>query len=327
MNQAAAHLEEAAPASGKPLSYEYAIDVTGLTKKFGDKIAVNNVSIKVRVGEVFGFLGSNGSGKTTTIRMLCGLLVPDAGQGTCLGYDVITESVEIKKHIGYMTQKFSLYEELTIEENLLFVGRMYQIENLHETVEATLESLGLVRRRKQLSGDLSGGWKQRLALGSCIMHKPRLLLLDEPTAGVDPKARRSFWDEIHELAEQGVTVLVSTHYMDEAERCDRLGYILNGTLLAEGTGSELIKLSRLKTWEVKGEGLPDLAKKLTGLKGIETVAAFGNNLHVSGSEVKNMDHSLAPFLKSKGYTWKQVEPTLEDVFIHFMEVGGEDERL
>lgn len=300
----------------------FVIDVKGLTKSFGGKKAVDNVDLRVRRGEVFGFLGPNGSGKTTTIRLLCGLLRPDAGEGKCLGFDVISESAEIKKQVGYMTQKFSLYDELTIEENLLFVGRMYQMDNLQDVVNETLNSLGLTDRKNQLAGTLSGGWKQRLALASCIMHKPKLLLLDEPTAGVDPKARRTFWDEIHTLADEGITVLVSTHYMDEAERCDRLGYILRGRLLAEGTGPEMIARSDLKTWRVTGTNLKGLAEKLTGLKGVETVAAFGLRLHVSGADEKALLKSLAPYRTGGGLKWEKVEPSLEDVFIHLMADEG-----
>jgi len=301
---------------------KFAINVKGLSKRFGDKVAVDGIDLRVREGEVFGFLGPNGAGKTTTIRMLCGLLAPDAGEGTCLGYDVITESAEIKKHLGYMTQRFSLYDELTIEENLLFVGRMYQMENLKDKVEHTLANLGLGERRRQLAGTLSGGWKQRLALASCIMHEPKLLLLDEPTAGVDPKARRAFWDEIHILAAKGITVLVSTHYMDEAERCHRLGYILKGKLLAHGTGPDLIKNSDLKTWRVTGRNLAGLAEKLTGLKGIETVAAFGTRLHISGADETAMLKSLGPYRSRMDLHFEKVAPSLEDIFIHFMADQG-----
>jgi len=301
---------------------DFVIKVKGLTKSFGGKKAVDGVDLRVRKGEVFGFLGPNGSGKTTTIRLLTGLLKPDGGEGQCLGYDVLRDSAEIKKHVGYMTQKFSLYEELTIEENLLFVGRMYQMSNLYKVVDETLDGLGLTERRKQLAGTLSGGWKQRLALASCIMHKPKLLLLDEPTAGVDPKARRAFWDEIHVLAAQGITVLVSTHYMDEAERCHRLGYILRGKLLAHGTGAALIANSDLKTWRVTGDDLTGLAQKLTGLPGIETVAAFGAKLHVSGADERALLKSLTPYKSQRHLSWERVEPSLEDIFIHFMAKEG-----
>ncbi|HEY4264152.1 MAG TPA: ABC transporter ATP-binding protein, partial [Micropepsaceae bacterium] len=199
-----------------------AIDVYGLTKRFGKKIAVDHVDIAVPEGEVWGFLGPNGSGKTTTIRMLCGLLKPDAGTGKCLGHELLRESESIKREIGYMTQRFSFWEDLSIRENLEFVARLYEIPRRREKVDATLEQLGLTARQNQLAGELSGGWKQRLALAACMLHEPRLLLLDEPTAGVDPQARREFWEQIHALSQSGLTVLVSTHYMDEAERCDRI---------------------------------------------------------------------------------------------------------
>lgn len=217
----------------------YAIDVHGLNKHFGDKHVVKNLDLQVRAGEIYGFLGPNGSGKTTSIRMLCGLLTPDSGAGSCLGLDVITDSAAIKRQVGYMTQRFSLWEDLSIRENLEFVARMYQMPNRRDAVDQALADLGLTSRAKQLAGALSGGWKQRLALAACLLHQPRLLLLDEPTAGVDPKARRDFWNEIHGLAARGITVLVSTHYMDEAERCHRLAYIAYGQLMTAGTVDEV----------------------------------------------------------------------------------------
>jgi len=231
------------------MSENLAIDVRGLTKRFGTKTAVNGIDIAVPDGEVWGFLGPNGSGKTTTIRMLCGLLHADAGRGTCLGYDLITQPDQIKRAVGYMTQKFSFWEDLSIRENLEFVARMYQLEDGRAKVDDTIARLGLEKRQSQLAGELSGGWKQRLALAACMLHRPRMLLLDEPTAGVDPKARRDFWDEIQALAAQGITVLVSTHYMDEATRCDQLAYIAYGKLLAVGTAAELISSTKEKNLE------------------------------------------------------------------------------
>jgi len=219
---------------------DFAIDVAGLNKSFGGKRVVKDLALRVPRGQIFGFLGPNGSGKTTSIRMICGLLKADSGRGTCLGYDVIRQSAEIKREVGYMTQRFSLWEDLTIRENLDFIARMYGMKNRRGAVNDALEALGLAARRDQLAGTLSGGWKQRLALASCMLHQPKLLLLDEPTAGVDPKARRDFWDELHRMCEQGMTVLVSTHYMDEAERCHQLGYIAYGNLLALGTAQELL---------------------------------------------------------------------------------------
>ena len=233
----------------------FAIDVRGVTKKFGTRTVVNDIAMQVRPGEIYGFLGPNGSGKTTFLRMLCGLLTPDAGSGHCLGLDFRRESAEIKKRVGYMTQRFSFYEDLTIEENLDFIARLYGMPQRKAAVEKSLERLGMMERRRQLAGTLSGGWKQRLALAACLIHEPQLLLLDEPTAGVDPKARRDFWEEIHKLAAEGLTVLITTHYMDEASRCHRLAYIAYGNLLAHGTVDEVVQAGGLTTWEVTGENL------------------------------------------------------------------------
>src|SRR6185436_758168 len=245
-------MREAAPAS------ELAIDVTGVTKRFGNKTVVNAIDLQVRRGEIYGFLGPNGSGKTTFIRMLCGLLTPDAGSGTCLGYDVRTQQAEIKRHVGYMTQKFSYYEDLTIRENLDFIARVYDVPDRNLAVQRSLDRLGLANRSHQLAGQLSGGWKQRLALAACLIHAPQLLLLDEPTAGVDPKARRDFWDEIRALAASGLTVLITTHYMDEAERCDQLAYLAYGKLLARGTTADVVASAKLTTWTVSGPKLHEL---------------------------------------------------------------------
>jgi ABC-2 type transport system ATP-binding protein len=294
------------------------IDVRGLNKHFGANHAVRDLALTVRRGEIFGFLGPNGSGKTTSIRMLCGLLTPDSGEGTCLGYDVIRETKAIKREVGYMTQRFSFWEDLTIRENLNFIARMYGMQDRRARVEQTLVSLGLVARADQLAGTLSGGWKQRLALAACLLHDPQLLLLDEPTAGVDPKARRDFWDQLHGLAARGITVLVSTHYMDEAERCHKLGYILNGRLLAQGTAAEVIASQPLVTWEVTGADLPALAERLRGLPAVEQAAAFGTALHVTGSDRVRLDAALAPIKAEPGRVWREVPSGLEDVFIHLM---------
>lgn len=299
------------------------INVAGLSKSFDGKRVVDGVDLRVRKGEVFGFLGPNGSGKTTTIRMLCGLLTPDAGEGTCLGFDVMNESMEIKKRVGYMTQKFSLYEDLTIEENLLFVARMYEVSDPKGMCSEALENLGLTSRRKQLAGELSGGWKQRMALAACIMHSPDLLLLDEPTAGVDPKARRAFWDEIHQLAAGGMTILVSTHYMDEAERCHRLAYLSYGEMLAHGTPQNLIDQSGLITWRVVGENLQELARQLLRYPGVETAAPFGSRLHVSGANKEMLEKAIKPYRYKNPKAWQRITPGLEDVFIHFM-LGAKD---
>lgn len=296
------------------------IAVRGLTKRFGTKTVVDQVDLDVARGQIHGFLGPNGSGKTTTIRMLCGLLLPDAGEGTCLGHDIRTESWAIKQRVGYMTQRFSLYEDLTIRENLDFVARLYALPQRRAKVDAALERLGLANRSGQLAGTLSGGWKQRLALAACILHAPDLLLLDEPTAGVDPKARREFWDEIHLLAAGGMTVLVSTHYMDEAERCHRIAYLAYGRLLAAGTVEEVVRNSGLSTWHVTGpEGrIATLARELAAQPGVEMVAPFGATLHVSGDDVERLDAGTARFRAEPELQWERGEPTLEDAFIHLM---------
>jgi ABC-2 type transport system ATP-binding protein len=294
-----------------------AIDVRGLNKSFGDKHVVNDVTIQVEEGRICGFLGPNGSGKTTTLRMLCGLLTPDSGAGQALGFDIIAEADAVKLRTGYMTQRFSLYEDLTIAENLQFTARVYGLDRRRERVDAALERLGLASRRHQLAGTLSGGWKQRLALAAATLHEPRLLLLDEPTAGVDPKARRTFWDEIHALAAEGLTVLVSTHYMDEAERCHEIAYISYGRLMARGTAAEVIAASGLITFHGEGPDADRLAHALAGSPGVETAAAFGAAVHVSGLERPLLEAAIAPW-RDRGYRWREVPPTLEDVFIQLM---------
>ncbi|MCH4543458.1 MULTISPECIES: ABC transporter ATP-binding protein [Brucella/Ochrobactrum group] len=295
-----------------------AIDVKGLVKRFGDATVVDHVSMSVAEGEIVGFLGPNGSGKTTTIRMMCGLLTPDEGEGKVLGFDLRTEGLKIKREVGYMTQRFSFYEDLTIAENLEFVARLYRLKPVKEHVARTLEELGLTSRGDQLAGTLSGGWKQRLALAACIMHKPRLLLLDEPTAGVDPKARRDFWDEIHRLADGGLTVLVSTHYMDEAERCHRISYISYGKLLATGTVRDVIEKAGLTTFIVNGPRLGEVAHELEGEPGVEQVAPFGATLHVVGSNRAKLEAALEKIRHREGTTVEVGETSLEDVFIQFM---------
>jgi len=302
------------------MSETLAIDVRGMTKRFGERTAVDHVDLAVREGEICGFLGPNGSGKTTFIRMLCGLLQADEGSGTCLGRDVICESEDIKRQVGYMTQRFSFWEDLSIRENLDFVARMYFVKNRREAVNESLERLGLAGRKDQLAGQLSGGWKQRLALAACMIHRPRLLLLDEPTAGVDPKARREFWEEIHQLAGQGLTFLVTTHYMDEAERCHRLAFILNGRLLTHGKVDEVIEGGGLTTWSVGGPDLISLAAQLRGRPGVEQAVAFGGTLHVSGGDPAALERAIASF-RSGSYEWRQIESGLEDVFIHFMDAS------
>ncbi len=299
-----------------------AISVRGLAKALGGRRVIEDFSIDVPTGHVFGFLGPNGSGKTTTIRMLCGLLTPDAGSGRCLGHDIIAESAAIKREVGYMPQRFGLYEDLSIRENLRFVARLYGVPEARRRVEEMLERLGLGERARQLAGYLSGGWKQRLALAACLLHTPRLLLLDEPTAGVDPKARREFWDQIHELAAQGMTVLVSTHYMDEAERCHQVGYLAGGRLLIHGGVDEVLDKSGLVTFAVAGPQLETLAAKLRSLPGVEMTAAFGASLHVSGTDPVLLERSIGPFRADPRLRWTRTRPSLEDVFIHTLARAG-----
>jgi ABC-2 type transport system ATP-binding protein len=295
-----------------------AIDVKGLVKRYGKRTVVDQVDLRLMPGRICGFLGPNGSGKTTTLRMICGLLTPDAGSGTCLGHDLITGRDAIKRQTGYMTQKFGLYEDLTIRENLDFVARVYLLDHARDRVDKALERLGLASRQNQLTGALSGGWKQRLALATCILHEPKLLLLDEPTAGVDPKARRAFWDEIHSLAADGITVLVSTHYMDEAERCHEIAYIAYGKLMARGTAEEIIAASGLKAWIATGPGADRLAPRLRDAPGVTAAAAFGLTLHVCGLDEAALEAAIAPLRRDKNIKWEKSEPTLEDVFIHLM---------
>ena len=295
-----------------------AIDVHGLNKHFGDKHVVNDLTLRANRGEIVGFLGPNGSGKTTSIRMMCGLLTPDSGSGTCLGFDIRTESDQIKRRVGYMTQRFSFWEDLSIRENLDFVARIYELPSRAEAVDRALEGLSLTARATQLAGALSGGWKQRLALAACMLHRPELLLLDEPTAGVDPKARREFWEELHALAARGISVLVSTHYMDEAERCHKLAYIAYGRLMAQGTADEIIAGQSLATWAVYGEDLAAIAARLQGEAGVEQIAAFGSALHVTSRDAAALEAALRRVTAGTSCRIEPAATGLEDVFIHLM---------
>jgi ABC-2 type transport system ATP-binding protein len=297
---------------------DIAIDVEGLSKSFDGRAVVRDLSMKVRRGTIYGFLGPNGSGKTTTIRMLCGLLTPDAGHGICLGFDIIREADQIKRRVGYMTQRFSLYQDLSVHENLEFVARLYGVAHPKQAARAMIKRLGLTGRENQIAASLSGGWKQRLALGACTLPNPELLLLDEPTAGVDPKARREFWNEIHALAGEGLTVLVSTHYMDEAERCHEIAYIAYGVLLAQGSVADVIARSGLVTYTATGDGLNDLAHDLTERPGVDMVAPFGASLHVSGRDRERLQATVASFRDRPDLHWHESEPSLEDVFIELM---------
>ncbi|MEO6015038.1 MAG: ABC transporter ATP-binding protein [Devosia sp.] len=299
------------------------IDVRGLTKTFGERTVVDHFDIRVPKGAIYGFLGPNGSGKTTTIRMLCGLLTPDEGEGKCLGLDVRRDAARIKEQVGYMTQKFSYYEDLSIRENLDFVARMYRLDNRKQRVQTALEELGLADRAKQLAGSLSGGWKQRLALAACLLHEPQLLLLDEPTAGVDPKARRDFWDEIRRLSARGVTVLVSTHYMDEAVQCDFITYIAYGKKLIDGPSGEIPAKVGLETWRVEGPDLASLEACLKTEPGVEQVARFGSVLHISGTDKALLNETVERMKADKAYRWTLQVAGLEEAFIYLM-AGARD---
>jgi ABC-2 type transport system ATP-binding protein len=295
-----------------------AIDVKGLTKSFGGREVVHDLSMQVKRGSIYGFLGPNGSGKTTTIRILCGLLTPDSGEGTCLGYDIRRDADKIKRKVGYMTQRFSLYQDLSVRENLEFVARLYGMPDARGAAADMIARIGLKGREEQLAGELSGGWKQRLALAACVLHEPKLLLLDEPTAGVDPKARRAFWDEIHAYAAEGITVLVSTHYMDEAERCHEIAYIAYGELMARGSTAEIVQQSGLSAFIARGPGADRLASKLNKAEGVTAAAAFGATLHVCGPDHDALVRAIEPFRHDENLHWEEAEPTLEDVFIHLM---------
>ncbi len=303
------------------------IEVHGLNKSFGDKHVVIDLALQVQPGEIFGFLGPNGSGKTTSIRMLCGLLTPDSGSGTCLGYDILKQSGEIKRNVGYMTQRFSFWDDLSIRENLDFVARVYQMPRRQEAVERALEHLGLAGRAEQLAGQLSGGWKQRLALSACMLHQPRLLLLDEPTAGVDPTARRDFWEELHRLAALGISVLVSTHYMDEAERCHKLAFIAYGRLLVQGTAAEVVESQHLSTWSIHGERLAELSEQLHGQPGVDQTVVFGGALHVTGRDAAALQESVQRAARAAGLAAQPIDTGIEDVFIHLMNESGAAQRL
>ena len=297
------------------MARESVIDVTALTKSFAGRVVVNAIDLHVKKGELFGFLGPNGSGKTTTIRMLCGLLTPDSGKGTCLGYDILTESSKIKQHVGYMTQKYSFYTDLSVEENLNFIATVYGVNHRKARVQQIMATMGLTDRRMQLTGALSGGWKQRVALAASLLHEPDLLLLDEPTAGIDPIARRDFWDTIHGLSEQGVTTLMTTHYMDEAERCTRLAYLAHSNLIITGTVDEVIASTQLNTWEVKGDVTTAMLQQVKAIEGVTQAALFGRQIHLCGEKKMTIEQGLTLLAKHAEVTWGPIEPTLEDAFI------------
>jgi len=300
------------------------IDVTDLRKSFNGRVVVHDIDLLVKKGEVFGFLGPNGSGKTTTIRMLCGLLTPDSGHGTCLGYNILTESAKIKQHVGYMTQKFSFYTDLSVEENLNFIASVYSLDNRKARVTEIMRQFELTTRRNQLADELSGGWKQRMALAACLLHEPDLLLLDEPTAGIDPIARREFWDRIHALSEQGITTLMTTHYMDEAERCTRLAYIAHSELIVTGTVNEVIASTELKTWEIKGDITTRLLQQVKKISEVTQAALFGRQIHVCGFNSYKIEQGLQALATDHDISWQKIDSTLEDAFISLVkETNGE----
>ena len=303
---------------------ETAIDVKHLTKKFGSRIVVNNIDLQVPKGKIYGFLGPNGSGKTTTIRMLCGLLTPTSGEGKCLGFDIMKDTLNIRQKVGYMTQRFSFWDDMTVRESLEFTADIYKMDNVKTIVDETLVKLGLEKRADQLAGTLSGGWKQRLALSACILHKPEILLLDEPTAGVDPKARRDFWDELGRLSDEGMTILVSTHYMDEAERCHEIVYIAYGNLMVKGTVGDVISRTRLKTLEVKGENLPLLQKRLEQNPEITTMSLFGGVLRICGQNEHRLIEILEPLRSQYSLVWRISNTLLEDAFIYYLKKAKEN---
>ncbi|MCI0601119.1 MAG: ABC transporter ATP-binding protein [Beijerinckiaceae bacterium] len=303
---------------------DFVIDVRNLKKSFGSRRVVDGLTLQVKSGEICGFLGANGSGKTTTIRMLCGLLVPDGGSGTCLGHDIIREASLIRREAGYMTQKFSLYEDLTVFENLDLVASVYEISNRRNAVTGIMDRMGLAGRRDQLAGHLSGGWKQRLALTACVLHRPKLLLLDEPTAGVDAKARREFWDLIHDMAGEGLTVLVSTHYMDEAERCKSIVYLASGRIVVQGAAEDISRRSGLVIFEASSGDLDAAARRLRRAPGIEAAAVFGHALRVAGTDRAALVSALQRS-GAEALSWEETEPRLEDVFIHMLSVKGDEQ--
>jgi ABC-2 type transport system ATP-binding protein len=296
------------------------IDVRGLRKSFGSRLVVAGLTLRVAQGEVCGFLGANGSGKTTTIRMLCGLLKPDGGEGSCVGFDLIRDAPAIRRQVGYMTQRFSYYDDLTVSENLDLVAGVYELTQARAAVDDIIARMRLNLYAKELAGNLSGGWKQRLALAACVLHRPKLLLLDEPTAGIDAKARREFWDLIRDMAGEGLTVLVSTHYMDEAERCNRVVYLANGRIVIEGDAVVIAQRSGLITYDAVGDGIDDAARHIRGMPGVEAAAVFGRALHVAGTDRTLLERTIRSFAELR---WKEVEPRLEDVFIHQLSANEE----
>jgi ABC-2 type transport system ATP-binding protein len=305
-----------------------AVSLRELTRRFGDFTAVNRVTLDVARGEIFGFLGPNGAGKSTTIRMLCGILAPSSGSGTVAGYDIATESEQIKTQIGYMSQKFSLYEDLSVEENIDFYSGIYRIpaQKKGQRKEWVIEMAGLAGQRRARTSTLSGGWKQRLALGCAILHEPPIVFLDEPTSGVDPISRRSFWELIYRLAGQGVTIFVTTHYMEEAECCDRLGFIFGGELIALGSPAQLKLRFPGEIVELGCERPFEVLERVESLPGVRQAALFGAGLHVTVESAQEAIPLIRAALPDLALRLERKSPSLEDLFVSFMEAhdgGGE----
>lgn len=309
------------------MNADIAIRAHGLTRRFGNLVAVDRVDLSVPRRHVYGFLGPNGSGKSTTIRMLCGLLTPSAGSIEVLGLAIPAQAEALRRRIGYMTQKFSLFDDLTVRENLEFIAAVQALPRTaaRQRIDGLVDEYRFADRQRQLAGTLSGGQKQRLALACAILHQPELLFLDEPTSAVDPESRRDFWEKLFDLADQGTTLLVSTHYMDEAERCHRLAYIAAGRLLAQGTADEVIAGQHIVAWSVSGREAPDEAERLRHLPGVVRVTSFGNTLHVTGQDAALLERSMRSIGQREHLRVERIEPTLEDAFIRLMDVSANDD--
>lgn len=293
----------------------FIIDVNNLCKKIDGHEIVVDVNLQVKAGEIYGFLGPNGSGKTTTIRMLCGLLTPDSGTGSCLGYDLLTQTKIIRRYVGYIPQFFGLYKQLTVYENLMFMAELHGIIDRKLAVQKMIHELSLTAKQNQLAGGLSGGWKQRLALACALIHQPFLLLLDEPTASIDAQSRMEFWNIMHDLSAEGVTILLSSHNMDEIERCHRISYISNGHQLINGKIKEIIEHVNLLTWNVRGKNISLLAKQLEATPGIDQVIILMDSLHVSSQNHETLNQAIKLFQLNPNYTWEIITPSLDDIFI------------
>ncbi len=299
----------------------YIIDARNLTKKFNKYQAVRNLNLKVEYGDIYGFLGPNGAGKTTSLRMLCGLITPDSGAGECVGFDILTESRQIKALVGYMSQNFGLYKDLTVYENMLFFSEVYGVVDRKNQIEKYLHKFDLEKYKDQVSGTLSGGWKQRLSLAVSLLHDPLLLLLDEPTANIDPKARREFWDLMHQLSMEGITILLSSHNLDEVDKCNKIAYMCYGRTLMSGTIEEILNSVNLTTWEIKGKNIAMLSHQLESTEGVDQVLRFHNTLHVSSKNQEELSKAIQPYIENEFFYGKIIDSTLEDVFVWLSTFG------